>query len=228
MKNQFQKTIAVDFDGTITSEDTKSVNGIPPPRKNAVRVITRWIEEGYVVIINTLRGREDWELQARDYLARYNIPFTYFNENAVERIEAYGDVRKIAADIYVDDRNLGGIPDDFEDIDRFVKAQIGFPYKKSNGTGELVEDKPNLPSSSAQMAVTMFANTGIKARFSDEFNDNANKCPLTNVIYHNIMSGGMTEYQVIEYLVDEVKNSQNQLQQSMITFANASAKSEMN
>lgn len=221
-KNQFQKTIVVDFDGTISSKDTKSALKIPEPRKNAVRVMNRWISEGYMVIINTLRDNGVWREAALEYLHKYNIQYTYFNENAAERIEAFGDARKISGDIIIDDRNLGGIPSDFEDIDKFVKSQIGYPYKEVGG--ELVEDKPKLLISATQFAVTEFAETGLAARFSPEFRRDVAKCPLLNAIYNNILSGNMNEYQTMEYLVKELKDAHNQMQQMMFEFAKLTPK----
>ena len=201
-KIRFQKTIGVDFDGTITSRDTVSANEIPIPRKNAVNIINKWVDEGYIVIINTLRGVEPWESACRAYLDKLGIKYSYFNENAVERIEVFGDVRKIAADIYIDDRNLYGIPEDFYDIDRIVKSEIGYPYKEVDG--KLVESRENDKLTASDIGLIKRNRTGFAGRFSEEFLSNVKTDNLYNYVFNSMMAGHVTEYQIIENLLKEV------------------------
>lgn len=125
-KCYFNPTIAFDFDGTITAHDVASpeFDVIPPPKENCVAVMNRLYEEGYTIIINTLRDDGEWERSAKKYLNKHGIPFHLFNANQQQKIDIYGESRKIAADIYVDDRNLGGLPDDFEVIYALIKKQF--------------------------------------------------------------------------------------------------------
>jgi hypothetical protein len=38
-------------------------------------------------------------------------------------VDYYGsDCRKISGDVYIDDKNLGGIPDDWDEIERMIWA----------------------------------------------------------------------------------------------------------
>jgi hypothetical protein len=47
------------------------------------------------------------------------------NENLPSNIEKYGgDTRKMSADIYIDDRQLGGIPDDWLEIEKMIRKDI--------------------------------------------------------------------------------------------------------
>ena len=125
---KFQKCIAIDFDGTITRADNKTRGQELVLKKNAPEVIRQLYSEGYLIIINTLRDGKEWEKEARDFLDKHDIPYHLFNENDPSRIEYFGESRKIAADIYIDDRNLLGIPDDWKDIYCIVKHTIGTPY----------------------------------------------------------------------------------------------------
>jgi len=218
----FQKTISVDFDGCITSKDKSSIHDIPPPRKNVPQVMKRWIDEGYIVIVNTLRDSSmssrvnpDWESAARGYLDYFNIPYTLYNENDPSRINYYGDVRKISADIYIDDRNLGGVPGDFEDIYNLVKTQIGGAYKLNENIPHLDEDcnpsKEAFHHSNDKYSVM--------SGFSGKFMGDVNKNPLARYIYSALMSGHSTPHQVIEAIYNQsVKQSKDILDLTMRTI----------
>lgn len=71
--------------------------------------LINWIKQNrnnYIFILYTCR--HDKELQnAIDYLQKeHNLIFDYINENVPELIEKFGDCRKIAADYYIDDKNI--------------------------------------------------------------------------------------------------------------------------
>lgn len=60
----------------------------------------------YIFILNTLRKGAELQ-QAVSYLKMvWDIEFDYVNENDKNLIAKYGDSRKIAADYYIDDKNL--------------------------------------------------------------------------------------------------------------------------
>jgi hypothetical protein len=101
--------IAVDFDGTITKGDCWPEVG--ELREDAIYCIRKLYEEGHCIIIWTCR--ED-ETKAKAVQALFNnrVPFHFINENNPERIARFGsDCRKIGADVYVDDKAVGGLPD---------------------------------------------------------------------------------------------------------------------
>lgn len=204
----FQKLIAIDFDGTITSRDDRKPGNLPEPRKNAISVINQWYEEGYIITINTLRGEpgqmNEWEREAREYLTKYGIPFHYFNENAPDRIQAYYNSRKIGADIYIDDKNLGGLPEDFVDIDRIVKSQIGLPYKRTESLGWVTDENENKGSFSSNAAMAMErAVHPFRSKFSPDFIEKIQKCPIGSNVYNSIFHGHINEYEAIEWLYNE-------------------------
>lgn len=110
-------TIAVDFDGTISTGTFPEV-GIPMPY--SVEVIREWYKEGHYIIIWTCRTGDDL-LRMVNYLKDYNIPFDRVNANHPDDIEFYGgDTRKVNADVYIDDRQVGGLPS-WNEIREYVK-----------------------------------------------------------------------------------------------------------
>jgi hypothetical protein len=98
--------IGVDFDNTLFVEEFP-VPGAP--MTDYQEVVQRLYYEGFIIIINTLRRGHSQQL-AEDCLQQCNVPYDLCNENARYLIDKYGDSRKICADIYLDDRNAGGLP----------------------------------------------------------------------------------------------------------------------
>jgi len=99
--------IVIDFDNTIAKETYPSIGYLFPL---ADEVIRRWFNEGHHIIINTCRtGRH--EGAAVDFLLTKEIPFHYVNCNLPNAVEAYKmDCRKISGDLYIDDKQLNGLP----------------------------------------------------------------------------------------------------------------------
>jgi len=101
-------TIAVDFDGTIVEHEYPKI-GKPIPF--ALEVLRKLQDEDhYILILWTLReGRLLKE--AIDYCAKNGVYFYACNKNYPEEETQDGNPRKIGADVFIDDRNLGGLPD---------------------------------------------------------------------------------------------------------------------
>lgn len=98
------KVFAIDFDGTISTEENFPDTGSPIPF--AKEVINHIRDLGGIVIIWTCRSG-DAELAAKKYLADHEISYDYMNENCSLMKDKYGnDPRKIGADIYIDDKNM--------------------------------------------------------------------------------------------------------------------------
>jgi hypothetical protein len=122
----FRATISIDYDDTIVYQDFPNSGKIKP---NAKEVINRFYDEGHHILIWTCRANERLEI-AKKYLIECGIKFHLINENLPSNIEQYGgDTRKMSANIYIDDRQLGGIPDDWLEIERLlikdiIKAEI--------------------------------------------------------------------------------------------------------
>ena len=101
-------TIAVDFDGTIVEHEYPRIGKPIPFALEVLRKLQN--EEHFILILWTLReGRLLRE--AIDYCEKNGVYFYACNKNYPEEEEQDGNPRKIGADIFIDDRNIGGLPD---------------------------------------------------------------------------------------------------------------------
>lgn len=95
------KTIAIDFDGTITKEDEYPKIG--ELQTHARFTINRIIECGHEVIIWSCRDSAEIER----YLYENDIKFTAINENTENLKSTWGnDPRKVGAYMFIDDKNI--------------------------------------------------------------------------------------------------------------------------
>ncbi len=114
-------TIAIDFDGTIAQR--AEFPAIGKPMEDVREVMAALKRDGHYLIIWTCRTGDDL-VAAVNWLAEHEIPYHRINDNHPADIERYGgNSRKINADIYIDDRNLGGLPGWDQ-----VLPLIGSPY----------------------------------------------------------------------------------------------------
>ena len=132
--------IAVDFDGTIVEHAYPRI-GKPVPF--AIDVLKKLRdEEHHTLLLWTVREGELLQ-EAIDYCSKNGVEFYAANKNYPE--EAQGDTpRKLMADVFIDDKNMGGLPDwgiiykaiksgsmFFDDIDDFI-SDDNRPKKKKN------------------------------------------------------------------------------------------------
>jgi len=117
------KTIAVDFDGTIVED---RYPGIGPLVPQAAEILTRFHAAGGRIILWTCRTGTDL-LAAMRFLKQNNIPIDKINSQFEDALAAFQDSyphvaevdgRKVAADMYIDDRNPGGV--DWGMVDRLL------------------------------------------------------------------------------------------------------------
>jgi len=110
--------IAVDFDGTLHTGEWPSI-GEPMPF--AIDSMNRLKADGHYLIIWSCReGREQTAMV--NWLLDRGIPFDRVNDHHPDNIVKYGgDARKVCADVYIDDRQLGGLPD-WDDIYKLVQG----------------------------------------------------------------------------------------------------------
>lgn len=100
-------TIAVDFDGTLVTHEYPRI-GKPIPF--AIDTLKKLQQEGHQIILWSVR--EGHLLQeAVDYCAGRGFEFYAVNTNYPEEAPEDRPNRKVTADLYIDDRNLGGLPD---------------------------------------------------------------------------------------------------------------------
>ncbi len=98
------RKIAVDFDGTIVED---AYPAIGRERPFALRTLRALQEKGFVLVLWTCRTGTELQ-EAIDFCQKGGVTFYGINENFAG--EPDGGARKIDADIYIDDRNFGGLP----------------------------------------------------------------------------------------------------------------------
>ncbi len=98
------RKIAVDFDGTIVEDEYPRIGR---ERTFAFDTLKALQAKGFMLILWTCR--EGNELKAAvDFCKRNGVEFYAVNAN-YDGEDLSGGARKIDADIYIDDRNLGGV-----------------------------------------------------------------------------------------------------------------------
>ena len=114
--------IAVDFDGTIVEHDYPRIGKEKP---FAVDVLKTLASEGHHLILYTSRDGDLLD-EAVAFCRERGLVFYAVNSNHPPGWEFTSDEKKSAkvlADIYIDDRNLGGIPD-WEAIYEMISGKV--------------------------------------------------------------------------------------------------------
>ena len=100
--------IAVDFDGTIVEHEYPKI-GKPIPFATDVLKELQY-EEHHMLILWTVREGQLLD-EAVEYCKERGLEFYAVNKNFPEETQPINTSRKVVADIYIDDRNIGGLPD---------------------------------------------------------------------------------------------------------------------
>ena len=96
--------IAVDFDGTIVED---AYPGIGKPKLFAFETLKKLQEEGHRLILWTYRAGRKLD-EAVKFCKENGIEFYAVNKSYPEEIFEKNISRKIHADLFIDDRNVGG------------------------------------------------------------------------------------------------------------------------
>ncbi len=100
--------IAVDFDGTIVTHEYPKIGREIP---FAIDTLKRIQEEGHhQLILWTVREGELLQ-EAVEYCRAKGLEFYAVNNNYPEGEFIDNQPRKLSAELFIDDRNLGGLPD---------------------------------------------------------------------------------------------------------------------
>lgn len=110
--------IAIDFDGTIVQDRFPDIGEMIPGAKEVINALHA---DGHRIIIWTSRTGVELA-RAVEWLAKTGIKYHLVNESCPDNTKKYGgrDTRKIYADIYVDDRGLVPLPDDWHEIKEMI------------------------------------------------------------------------------------------------------------
>lgn len=98
--------IAVDFDGTIVEHQYPEIG---KEKLFAFQTLKELEKKGARLILWTFRTGTELDA-AVDYCRKNGIEFYAVNKNYPEEIPDESVSRKIDADIYIDDKNIGGFP----------------------------------------------------------------------------------------------------------------------
>ncbi len=129
--------IAVDFDGTIVEHEYPKIG---KPKLFAFETLKALQEKGHQLLLWTYRSGDELK-EAVEFCRKNGIEFYAVNKNYPEEIYDESMSRKIMADVYIDDRNVGGFlgwseiwkvlnPNIYSDDTKSQLKNI-FPRKKS-------------------------------------------------------------------------------------------------
>lgn len=101
-------TIAVDFDGTIVEHKYPDIGKEIP---FAIDTLKRLAAEHHKIILWSVREGKLLD-EAVEYCRKRGLEFYAINSNnPANGIQRERHQRKLIADVYIDDRNVGGLPD---------------------------------------------------------------------------------------------------------------------
>jgi hydroxymethylpyrimidine pyrophosphatase-like HAD family hydrolase len=98
--------IAVDFDGTIVDHEYPAIG---KEKLFAFQTLKELERKGALLILWTFRHGTELN-EAVEYCRQNGLEFYAINKNYPEEVFDGTTSRKINADIYIDDRNIGGFP----------------------------------------------------------------------------------------------------------------------
>ncbi len=120
-------TIAVDFDGTLVENQYPKMG---KPVLFAFETLKQLQEEGHRLILWTYRHGSELD-EAVAFCKQKGITFYAVNKSFPEEEFDETQSRKILADIYIDDRNIGGLKEWGEIYQLLVKQKGGLKKKSS-------------------------------------------------------------------------------------------------
>ncbi|AZI68020.1 hypothetical protein EIB71_10230 [Kaistella daneshvariae] len=128
------KKLAIDFDGTIVDD---AYPGIGKPKIFAFETLKKLQSDGHRLILWTFRHGKTLD-EAVEFCKKNGVEFYAVNSSFEGEIFNHSQAsRKIDADLFIDDRNLGGFPG-WGEIYNIIKERIEFrvegkevlPYSK--------------------------------------------------------------------------------------------------
>lgn len=132
--------IAVDFDGTIVEHAYPAI-GKPIPF--AIDVLKKLQEEGNQVVLWTYRTGKELD-DAVNYCKEKGLDFYAVNKMFPEEEWEEGGPRKIDADIFIDDKNILGLPD-WGEMYRIIKYGNTEHASYDNNTVDNVQFRTQKP-----------------------------------------------------------------------------------
>jgi hypothetical protein len=139
--NPDSKVIAVDFDGTIVEH---AYPAIGKEMLFAFATLKQLQKKGHKLILWTFRAGPLLN-EAVEYCRQNGLEFYAVNKNYPEEVFSESISRKVNADIFIDDRNVGGFPgwgeiwqmlhpDGGEFLHQLVNSEAHMNYKKGQSS----------------------------------------------------------------------------------------------
>ena len=139
--NQESKVIAVDFDGTVVEHKYPAIG---KEMLFAFATLKALHKKGHKLILWTYRVGEPLR-EAVEYCKQNGIEFYAVNKNFPDEVMDENVARKINADIFIDDRNVGGFlgwseiwqtlhPDSGEFLHQLKNTEAHTNYNKNEGS----------------------------------------------------------------------------------------------
>lgn len=112
--------IAVDFDGTLHTGTYPAIGAASPYAKEYMDKLKA---DGHYLIIWTCREGNTLT-DAINWLLEHKIPFDRVNDHEPgNKVEYGGTTRKVYDDLYIDDKQVGGLPT-WEEIYKYVTGVL--------------------------------------------------------------------------------------------------------
>ncbi len=126
MNFQEKLILAIDFDGTIVDD---AYPGIGKPKIFAFETLKRLQSEGHRLILWTYRSGKHLD-EAVAFCKKNGIEFYAINSSFPEEVFDGEKSRKIHADLFIDDRNIGGFIGWGEVYQRLTNPKYGINNSK--------------------------------------------------------------------------------------------------
>lgn len=118
--------IAVDFDGTIVEHKYPAIG---EEFLFAIETLKELQRQQHQIVLWTFRSGKELE-EAVEYCRSRGLEFYAINKNYPEEVFDESISRKINADLYIDDRNLGGFPGWSTVFEMITQGNPLEPYQK--------------------------------------------------------------------------------------------------
>ena len=129
MNFQEKLILAIDFDGTIVED---AYPGIGKPKLFAFETLKRLQKDGHRLILWTYRDGKRLE-DAVEFCKTHDIEFYAVNQSFPEEQFDNTKSRKIYADLFIDDRNIGGVMGWGEIYQMISNKELDIKKHKSKG-----------------------------------------------------------------------------------------------
>ena len=119
--------IAVDFDGTIVEHEYPEIG---KEKLFAFETLRELQKQGHQLILWTFRAGTELQ-EAVDYCKKNGVVFYAVNESYPDEVLDDNTSRKIDADIFIDDRNLGGFVE-WSEVWKMIGGNYGGIFEPSS------------------------------------------------------------------------------------------------